>query len=432
MAEGTGDDTRIPDDVAKAAVLPESYGDERNITYPAFAWLRKNMPVGRAHVEGYDPVWLITKYDDIMSVEREPKLFNSSSGNMLLQTHAEDEFVRSANNGSTRVLDSLPFMDPPEHTQMKGLTSNWFTPKNVRRFSEQIREIAAEDVEKLMSFDGEFDWVQDFALHYPLRVIMGIFGVPLDDQPKMLELTQQFFGANDPDEQREDVEATEGQAARQFQAARDDFFDYFHQFTVDRRENPRDDLMSVIANAKIDGEFIPESFVNGSYIQVATAGHDTTSSSVSGAALAMSYDLGQLAKVREDNSLIAGLVEESVRWTSPVKHFMRTVSEDTSLRGVSMREGDRVMLNYPSANRDEDYFDNADDFDVTRSPNKHLGFGFGPHTCLGQHVAKLEMTILWEELIPKVKKIELAGEPQPLKANFVAGFKALPVKITKA
>ncbi|HJQ47058.1 MAG TPA: cytochrome P450 [Amycolatopsis sp.] len=425
--------TRIPNEIAQAVVLPESYGDEKNVTYPAFSWLRQNMPVGRAFVDGYDPLWLITKFDDIMTVEKNHSLFNASMNNPILNTQAGDAFLRSLTpDGSIRYLDALPFLDPPEHTQVKAATSNWFAPKNVAKYADRIRTIAREDVEKLLSFDGECDWATDFALYYPLRVILGLFGIPQDDLPLMVKLTQEFFGANDPDEKRDDVEVSPEAAARQFQAAFADFFAYFDQFTEDRRTNPRDDLMSAIANAKIDGEFLAQATVNGSYLQVATAGHDTTSSTISGVAIAMAQQPDQWQRVREDHSLISNMVNEAVRWTSPVKHFMRSASEDTVLHGVQIRKGDRLMLNYPSGNRDEDYFADADTFDLDRSPNKHLGFGFGGHMCIGQHIARMEMEILFEELAPKIKKIELTGEPKPIKTNFVSSFKSVPVKFTKA
>ena len=423
---------RVPDDVAKAVVLPESYGNEREITYPAFRWLRQNMPVGQAFVDGFDPLWLVTRFDDIMTVEKNPVLFNATANNPILNTQAGDTFLRSLTGGSMRYLEALPFMDPPEHTQIKSATSNWFTPKNVAKYSDRIRQIAKEDVEKLLSFDGEVDWAQDFALHYPLRVIMGLFGMPEEDLPLMLQLTQEFFGVHDDEEAGSAVEQDPEAAARQFQAAFAGFFAHFDKFTADRRANPRDDLMSVIANAKVNGEFLSPGVVNGSYLQVATAGHDTTSSTVSGVALAMSTYPDQWAKVKADPALIPKMVDEAVRWVSPVKHFMRSASEDTVLGGVQLRAGDRLMLNYPSGNRDEDYFENAEEFDLERSPNKHLGFGFGAHMCIGQHIAKMEMNILWEELLPKLKSIELAGDPVPVKTNFVSSFKSLPIKFTKA
>jgi cytochrome P450 len=433
MAGNQGAQVRVPDEIARAVVLPESYGDEQHVTYPAFAWLRQSLPVGQAFVDGYDPLWLITKFDDIMTVERNHSLFNATMNNPILNTQAGDAFMRTLTpDGSIRYLDALPFLDPPEHTQIKSATSNWFTPKNVAKYTGHIRQIAREDVDKLLSFDGEVDWATDFALHYPLRVILGLFGIPQEDLPLMLKLTQDFFGANDPDEKRDDVEASPEAAARQFQAAFADFFAYFDQFTEDRRAHPRDDLMSVIANAKVDGEYLPRGVVNGSYLQVATAGHDTTSSVIAGAALALARDPGQWERVRENHALIPGMTEEAVRWTSPVKHFMRSASQDTELHGVAIRKGERLMLNYPSGNRDEDYFAAAEDFDLERSPNKHLGFGFGGHMCIGQHIARLEMNILFEELLPRVTSIELAGDPRPVKTNFVSSYKSLPVKFTRA
>jgi cytochrome P450 len=433
MAGNQGAAVRVPDEVARAVVLPESYGDEQHVTYPAFAWLRQNRPVGQAFVAGYDPLWLVTRFDDIMTVERNHALFNATMNNPILNTQAGDAFMRTLTpDGSMRYLDALPFLDPPEHTVIKSATSNWFTPKNVAKYAAHIRAIAREDVEKLLSFDGECDWATDFALHYPLRVILGLFGIPQQDLPLMLKLTQEFFGANDPDEQRGDVAASPEAAARQFQAAFADFFAYFDQFTEDRRARPRDDLMSVIANAQVDGEYLPRGVVNGSYLQVATAGHDTTSSVISGAALALARDPAQWEKVRGDHSLIAKMTEEAVRWTSPVKHFMRSASEDTELHGVTIRKGERLMLNYPSGNRDEDHFDAAEEFDLGRSPNKHLGFGFGGHMCIGQHIARLEMNILFEELLPRIRSIQLAGDPKPVKTNFVSSYKSLPVRFTRA
>ena len=275
--------------------------------------------------------------------------------------------------------------------------------------------------------------MQDFAADFPLRVVMGLFGMPLEDMPFMKKVTQEFFGPADPDVTSPLDEMPPDQAARAFQAAISSAYEWFHGFIVDRRETPRDDLLSTIANAQTeDGELLPESFVSGQYMQLATASHDTTSTALTGVAMAASRYPDQWDAVRADHSLIKNLVEESVRWMSPVKHFCRTASEDTELRGVTISKGDRLMLNYPSGNRDEEYFQNAEEFDLHRSPNKHLGFGFGAHGCIGLHIARQEMAILWEELLPHVMKIELTGDPNPVKTNFVSSFKSCPVKITKA
>lgn len=422
-------DARIPDDIAAAAVLPVSYRDEENITYPAFAWLRENNPFGLAHVEGYDPVWLATTHADILAIERDPATFSSGRDEPMINDRASDAFLKMM-RGDARTIDTLSYMDAPEHTQIKNVTSNWFMPANVRKREDAIRELAREAVEGLIATGGTCDLVKDFALHYPLRVIMTLFGVPREDEPVMLKLTQEFFGTTDPDEQRAEVAPEPDVAARMWRAAIADFFAYFNKLAADRRANPTDDLASIIANAKIDGEYLPETFVNGYYIAIATAGHDTTASTTSGAIQAFARFPEQLELVRNDPSLIPSLVDEAVRWVSPVKHFRRVVSRDTEFAGRRLKEGDSVMLMYPSANRDAAVFENPDTFDLTRRPNKHLAFGFGPHMCLGQHVAKLEMRILFEELIPRLTSVGLAGEGRYVAANFLSGLKTQPITFT--
>jgi cytochrome P450 len=262
-------------------------------------------------------------------------------------------------------------------------------------------------------------------------VILTLFGLGSEHEPRMLKLTQEFFGTQDPEEQRDEVALEPDAAARQWAATIQDFYDYFEDLAADRREHPRDDLLSLIAKSKIDGKYLPYSFQNGYYVAIATAGHDTTSSTIAGAAQAFTQFPEQLEKVRNDLSLVGGLVDESLRWTSPVKHFMRNATADTVLRGQEIKKLDRLMLMFPSANRDEDVFTNPDEFDVTRRPNKHVAFGYGPHMCLGMHIAKLEMRLLWTELLPHLKSIELAGEPKLMQTNFVGGLKSLPVRFTK-
>jgi cytochrome P450 len=312
------------------------------------------------------------------------------------------------------------------------LTSNWFLPGKISKLEEQIRVLARQSVDNLLSFDGECDFVRDFALHYPLRVIMTLFGVPPEDEPKMLKLTQEFFGVHDPEEQRPEMAADPVVAARQWAASIEDFYTYFDRLSAERRERPTDDLLSLIANSRINGAPIPRNEANGYYVAIATAGHDTTSSSTAGGLHGMMVYPENWAKVKADPSLIPGLVDEAIRWTSPVKHFMRNATADTQVRGVDIRAMERLMICYPSGNRDEEVFADADVFDIGRSPNPHIAFGFGPHMCLGQHLAKLEMRILFEELLPHLKSVELAGDPRLVETNFVGGYKALPIRFTKA
>ncbi|MDQ0078572.1 cytochrome P450 [Arthrobacter oryzae] len=431
MTEILTDTARIPNDIAEAVMLPASYAEEQTRTYPALEWLRANNPLGLAEIDGYDPVWLATKHADIMEIERNPKIFSSGKADPFLVDRAGREYLKAANNGA-RTQDTLAYMDAPEHTKIKNVTSAWFMPANVRKREEAIRALARDSVDKLLAGEREVDIVKDFSLYYPLRVIMTLFGVPPEDEPMMLNLTQNLFGTTDDDSKRDDAEDGEGASMKAWKATLQDFFRYFNELSADRRKNPTDDLASLIANAKVDGDYLPESFVNGYYVAIATAGHDTTSSTISGAIEQFARHPEQLEAVRADPSLIPGVVDEALRWASPVKHFFRIVAEDTEFAGRKLSAGDGVMLMYPSANRDEEVFERPNEFDITRKPNKHLAFGFGPHQCVGQHVAKLEMRVLLEELLPRLAKVELLGEPQFVAANFLSGPKSLPVRITPA
>jgi cytochrome P450 len=424
-------DARIPDEIAAAAVLPLSYTDEQNVTYPAFAWLRANNPFGLAHVDGFDPIWLATTQEHILAIERDPQTFCSGRDEPMVNDRASSAFLQLM-RGDARTLDTLAYMDAPEHTKIKNVTSSWFLPASARKREDAIRALAREAIDHLLSFDGRCDVVNDFALHYPLRVIMTLFGVPREDEPLMLKLTQELFGTTDPEEQRADVAPEPDVAARMWRAAIADFAGYFTKLAAERRANPTDDLISIIANAKVDGEPLSDSFVVGYCVAIATAGHDTTASTISGAIQALAQYPDQLRLVKEDPSLVGSLVEEALRWVSPVKHFQRVVTHDTEFAGRQLHEGDHIMLLYPSANRDEAVFENPDVFDITRRPNRHLAFGFGPHMCIGQHVAKLEMRILFDELLPRISSFGIDGRAKYGAANFLSGLKTQPITFTKA
>ncbi len=424
----------IPDDIARAAVLPESYRTGRDF-WDAYTWLRENMPLGEARIDGYDPLRLVTRYADIMTVERDPELFHScyeDHDNAILQDQANDSFQRSLAGGSIRPMDTATFMGPEEHARIRGGAAGWFLPKAIRVYEDTIRQQATEAVDRLKATGGECDLVKDFALLYPLHVIMTMLGVPAEDEPQMLKLTQEFFGTHDPEEQREEVQLDPEAAAKMWRAATDGFNAYFTKLAEAKRAHPEDNLGTYIATAQVDGEPLDQSWQNGWYIAVASAGHDTTSSTIAGGLKALAENPDQLRLVKENPDLIPGLVDEALRWSSPVRHFMRTATADTEVGGETVHKGDRMMLLYASANRDAAEFENPESFDITRRPNKHLAFGFGPHVCIGQHISKMEMRILMAELIPRLESIEVTGEPKYVQTNFVGGLKSLPVRVKLA
>jgi cytochrome P450 len=385
-----------------------------------------------ARVEGYDPLWIVSKYADIQKIETSPDLFGVGDQNPILNTQPSDEFFRKLTGGSVRNMDVVVYMDPPEHSSIRKIFNPWFRPSNVKKFEDQIRTLAKAEVERMLDYDGECDFFADIAQWFALRAIVTLFGAPPEDEDVFMKLSKAFFGGSDPDEVREDVEMDEAAAARQWASTVKDFNEYFRPLTEDRRKNPTDDLMSIIANSEVDGELISEGYANGQYIAMLTAGHDTTSASAAGTLLQLTEHPDVLHRVGEDTSLAPKLVEEGVRWVSPVKHFMRQALEDTELRGRQITKGDRFMLNFPSGNRDSDVIRDPETFDIDRDPNRHLGFGHGAHMCIGQRIARSELRIFFEELLPHLKSVALAGEPKYLQTNFVGGLKSLPITFEKA
>ncbi|MGH6957661.1 MAG: cytochrome P450 [Caulobacteraceae bacterium] len=422
----------IPEDTARAVIAPQAYADGHT-ALEALAWLRANNPVGRAELEGIRPFWVVTRHADILEASRQNDLFHSGDLSTTFTDLQGEARVRQMTGGSPHLVRTLVQMDAPDHPKYRILSQSWFLPQNIRRLEERIRQIARQHVDRMAELGGACDFARDIAVTYPLRVIMEVLGVPEADEPRMLRLTQELFGAADPDLKRATAATDENSnPLANLQGIIADFFLYFKKVTDDRKAEPKNDLASVIANGKIDGAPISDFEALSYYTIVATAGHDTTSSSTAGAIWGLCEAPGEFAKVKADPSLIPGLVDESIRWVTPVKHFMRTATAPAELGGRKIETGDWLWLSYPSGNRDEAVFDAPDAFRVDRSPNRHLAFGYGAHVCLGQHLAKMEMRILWEELIPRLASLELAGEPQLAVASFVGGPKRLPIRYKMA
>lgn len=419
----------LPAEIANAIVDPKAYGEWHGL-HQKFAWARANAPLALAENEGFDPFWAVTRHADIMEVSRNNARFASGVRQTTLTMRAIDELVRTSTPGSDgHLIRSLVQMDAPDHMKYRLLTQSWFMPKNLRTIEARIREIARETVDHMLSMDGSCDFARDVAVDYPLRVIMNILGVPREDEPRMLMLTQQLFGPTDPELNRARAEITDPmQGLQMLQFVIADFENYFKAITEDRRRNPKEDIATVLANSTVNGQPIPDRELNGYYIIVATAGHDTTSASTAGAMMELARNPALFERFRAADADKSGLIEEAVRWTTPVQHFMRSATEDTELGGQHIAKGDWLMLCYCSGNRDEAVFDDPFTFNPDRTPNNQIGFGFGGHVCLGQHLARMEMRILMEELLPRLKSVELAGEPARVEAVFVGGLKRLPIR----
>ena len=402
-----------------AMVDPKTWADEQGI-HDQFAWMRANDPLRRLEPAEYEPFWAVTKYRDIKEIEQNKKLFINDP-RPVLGPKIIEEMVQSA-IGRKHLVRSLVQMDDPDHMKYRLLTQGWFMGTNLRKLQASIDALAVKYIDRLGELGGECDFVKDVAIWYPLRVIMSILGVPEEDEGLMMKLTQELFGSSDPDVQRS-FEFTD------FLDVVKDFENYFAKLTAARRANPTDDVASIIARAEIDGKPLPELESNGYYIIIATAGHDTTSSTTAGGLLALIENGDQMAKLKGDvDGLMPTTIDEMIRWVTPVRHFMRTATADYTLRDRQIKKGESVALWYPSANRDEEIFSNPFDFKVDRKEAKQLAFGFGAHVCLGQHLARMEIAALFKELLSRVDHIELAGEPRYTQSNFVGGLKSLPIR----
>jgi cytochrome P450 len=423
----------LPAEISASLVEPKAYGEWEGL-HRNFTWARENMPVGRAENAEFDPFWAITRHADILEISRNNKLFASGARATVLTNREGDQIARAITpSGDGHLIRSLVQMDAPDHMKHRLLTQQWFMPKNLKTIEGRIREIAKVTVEKMLATNGECDFARDVASGYPLHVIMNILGVPAEDEPRMLMLTQQLFGPTDPELNRARAEITDAaQAIQMLQFVIADFEAYFAAITADRRKNPKDDIATVIANGIVNGQPIGEREANGYYMIIATAGHDTTSASTAGAMMELAKNPALFERYRDGTADTAGLIEEAIRWTTPVQHFMRSATDDTVIGGQAIAKGDWMMLCYASGNRDEAVFDDPFTFNPDRTANNQIAFGYGGHVCLGQHLARLEMRILMEELLPRLKSIELAGEPARVESTFVGGLKRLPLRFVAA
>jgi cytochrome P450 len=405
-------------------ISPEAYGAAG---YPHAAWarLRREAPVFLVEQKGFDPFWAITRHADIVSISKQPERFvNAPRMTMMHNSVRPPEAVRK-DPGFKSMIRTLLNMDNPDHRTYRKLVSGWFTPRAIQRLERRVEAIVGgilDDLETRQA-QGTCDFVAEIAARVPLRVIAEILGVPHEDEGFVLRLSNQGIGAQDPEFQ------VEGKSVREARrAALIELFAYFSDLAEQRRAQPRDDLATVLANASVNGAPLPQIELLSYFGLIAVAGHETTRNATSGGMAALLDHPDQWRRLRDDPSLVGSAAEEILRWTSPVIQFTRTAIEDTEIRGRQVRSGDVLVVFYPSANRDEEVFDNAHRFRVDRDPNPHIAFGIGEHLCLGAHLARLELREIFRQLAQRLQAIELAGARQFLVSSFVGGIKHLPVR----
>ena len=419
----------LPTQLAQTIIDPKAYS-QRELADAAFATIRATAPLDKAELDGFEPFWVVSRHADIKDIERQPDIFHNGDKSTFLSNIEGSARVQMLTGGEPNLIRSLVSVDGKEHKDLRGIVFPHITPRAIKPLEDQIRAIAREFVEHMLSFDGECDFAADVAFLYPLRVIMTVLGVPQEDEPFMLKLTQELFNNADPELNRARAELSPEDMLKSLWETTMELENYFAAVTKKFRENPTSHINSLIANAKIDGEYLNHRQMMGYYIIAATAGHDTTSNTTAGAMWALAERPELLAQMKADPSLINAFVEESIRWEVPVKHFMRSAVSDCEIGGQSIKAGDWLMLSYQSANRDESVWADPFEFRIDRESNPQIAFGYGIHVCLGQHLARMEMRILWEELFKRLESVELAGKGERTISNFVCGPKHVPIRFT--
>jgi cholest-4-en-3-one 26-monooxygenase len=378
-------------------------------------WLRDNAPVFWHEGDddrGWPGFWALTRHEDIVHVSRNSALFSSARRLALFDEMPEEQ----------RELQRLMMLnqDPPEHTRRRSLVNRGFTPRQIGRLEEHIRDICHQLVDEVGG-KTELDFVRDIAAPLPLYVICELLGAPVEDRGKLFEWSNRLIGGQDPDYSSSPEES---------QTAAGEVYAYANALAAARKQEPKDDIVTRLLQPDDSGEVLSEDEFDLFVLLLVVAGNETTRNAASGGMLALFEHPDQWERLVADPSLAGTAADEIVRWVSPVNLFRRTATADTEIRGQKIAEGDKVVVFYPSANRDAAVFADPDVFDVGRDPNPHIGFGGGgAHFCLGNHLAKLELRVLFEVLAQRLPKIQQSGEAARLRSHFINGIKRLPVSM---
>ncbi len=409
MSERITDGLPTRDSDTRIGELPDvSHPDTFAAGFPheVFARLRRESPVcwHEGDYEGGRGYWIISRYRTIKEISRRPALFSSAAGTSIEDSRGD--FV------------SMIGMDPPDHRRYRALVSSGFTPGRIHAQLPRHREIVKSILDAVME-RGQCDFVVDVAAELPLRVIADLLGVPQSACHQIFDWSNRMIGSQDP----EYVVSLEEAAS-----AAQEMFVFANRLAEDRLAKPRDDLMSAILHGEVGGQRLNALEFDSFFLLLAVAGNETTRNLISHGLLLLLEHPEAMARLREDPALLPGAIEEMLRFRSPVFYMRRTAQEDTVLEGQRIQKGDKLLLYYPSANRDEAEFEHPDVFDIERRDNHHLAFGIGEHFCLGTHLARLETRVMFEGILARMHDIELCGKVSYLRSNLIDGIKHIPLR----
>lgn len=419
----------LPKDIAASICDGKSFAEHGKMQ-KNFAWIRENKPLAIANVDGYLPFWVVSKYKDLQFIASNNECFSTTKLPMILMETAAMERVSELTGGDPNTFKSLVTIDEPDHRKHRNLFADWFLPASLKKLEVRIRELAVETLESLKTANGQCDFVKTVSEIYPRQVIREIIGVPKEEEWRLSLLGDLLFSAQDPevDAVRSSVGGVEF-----FEMQRkkiEEMCEYFEGLMEERKKEPKNDVLTLLADAEVDGKPLEPMEKLGHIIGFASAGHHTTAATIACIIWQLAEHPEYLVELKSDKEKILPFIHETLRFVTPAKHFMRTAIKDVEVNGQQIKAGDWVYLSFPSANYDEEVFENPFTFNPARENNRHFSFGIGVHRCIGQPLGILEQRILIEEMLKIVDTLELSGDPALTEATWVQGPKSLPISFT--
>lgn len=383
-----------------------------------FTVLRAEDPVHWTEEPNGPGFWSLTKYDDLVVVNRDAEGFSSEAqGINILEMDAVDATFDM--RGQMMLMT-----DPPKHTRYRLLVNKGFTPRMINLIEEHLRYRAQLIVDNVIE-TGSCDFVTDLAAELPLQAIADIMGVPQEERHMLFEWSNRMIGADDPEYQAEEGDPEEATAA----AA--ELYMYAMDLRQKRSEDPRDDIVTKLINGEINGDRLTEAEFDMFILLLAVAGNETTRNATAHGMHALLTNSDEFAKLKADPTLMTGAIEEILRWATPVMYFRRQAMRPIELHGKQIKAGDKVVMWHISANRDEEIFDDPFRFDIQRTPNEHIAFGGGgAHYCLGTNLARMELRLIFEEIVERLPDMAFDGDVERLRSNFIGGIKHMPIAFT--